>query len=404
MINSFLSRVFQHRHFWRDATFSEIADLYASRTLRVAATHIGVGFTSVFLYKTGYNLVFIFGFWALIYLGKALLTPLAGLVVSRIGTARGTLISNVIYIPAMIALGFMAKLGMPSIITFAICMGISGAIYEICYYMEFSRVKNPEHAGKEIGYMNILEKITITTSPIIGGLIAFIFGLPVTMWIAGVLFVLSAIPLFKKTDKSDIRQRVNIKGFPWKIAFSSMMASSSLGFDIIATSITWGLFIVIFIFPDANNDIYVILGVLSSLTILVTITTSVLYGKIIDNSKGGTLLKIGASSNSLVHLFRIFSLTPAGAVGVNVINEAATTAQNMAFLRGVFDITDISGHRVMYLVFINIMNNLGAVLACLVFIICEMVLGGILGFQAFFIVAAIMILGVNIAHFPIYRR
>jgi MFS family permease len=343
-------------------------------------------------------------FWALIYLGRALLSPVAGLLVSKIGTARGTLISNLIYIPAMVALGFMSNLGMPSILTFAICMGVSGVIYEICYYVEFSKVKSPQHAGKEIGYMNILEKLTITTSPIIGGLIALFFWLPVTMWIAGVLFAFSAVPLFKKGNNSETRQKISIKGFPWRTAISSVLASSSLGFDIVATSLVWGLFITIFIFPGSGSDIYVILGALSSLTILVTIITSLLYGKIIDNSRGGTLLGIGVISNSLVHLFRIFSLTPAGAVGVNIVNEAATTAQNMAFLRGIFDVSDISGHRIMYLVLVTMMSNIGAMIACLVFVACDLLLGGILGFRAFFIVASIMILGVGAARFPVYRR
>lgn len=404
MIKTFLNNILQRRHFWRDATFSEVADLYASRTLRVAAINIGTGFTSVFLYKAHYNLVFIMGFWAIIYLGKALLAPFAGLMVAKIGTAHGTLFSNLLYIPAMIALGFMPGLGISAIIVFAICMGISGTLYEICYFVEFSRVKNPMHAGKEIGYMNILEKITITISPIIGGFIALFFGLQVTMWVASILFAFSAIPLFKKTNKSETRQKFTIRGFPWRMAISSIFARSSEGFDVVASSIVWGLFVTIFIFPKSGDDIYVIIGILSSVTVLVAIVTSILYGKIIDKNKGGTLLKIGVGSNSLVHLSRIFVSTPAGAVGVNVVNETATTAQNMAFLRGMFDISDISGHRIMYLVGIDLMNSVGAMIACIAFILCDIGIGGIGGFRIFFVIAAVVILGVGTARFPIYRR
>jgi hypothetical protein len=203
MIKSLISLIFQRRHFWRDATFSEIADLYASRTLRLAAINIGAGFTSVYLYRSGYNLVFIMSFWALIYFAKVFIAPLAGILVSRIGAAKGTFISNLLYIPAMMALGFMSQLGLISIFIFAICMGVSVALYEVCYFIEFSIVKSPEHAGKEIGFMNILEKVAISLSPVIGGFIALVFGASTTMWVASVLFALAAIPLLKNSNKSE---------------------------------------------------------------------------------------------------------------------------------------------------------------------------------------------------------
>ncbi len=404
MMKLFLYRIFQRRHFWRYATFSQVADLYASRTLREAAIYIGAGFTSVYLYKAHYSIVFIMSFWAIIYFGKAIITPIAGLMVARIGTANGTLISNLLYIPAMLAIGYLPNWGIFAIIMFAICMGASGTLYGVCYLVEFSKVKNPIHAGKEIGFMNILERATIAISPVIGGLIALFFGVQVTMWVASVLFVLSAIPLLKSSSQSEKRQSITIKGFPWRMVINSLIARSCEGYDNVATTIVWGLFITIIIFPTAGNDIYVIIGALSSVMIIVAIIISIIYGKIIDNNKGGNLLKLGAISNSLVHLSRIFVTTPTAAVGVNIANETATTAQNMAFLRGMFDTADISGHRIMYLVGIELMNSIGAMVASIAMILCAMSFSKIDSFRAFFLIAAFVILGVGTARFPMYRK
>ena len=166
MIESILTRIYESRHFWRHATFGEVADLYLSRVLRAAAIHVGAGFTSVYLYELGYNLIFIVGFWAILYFCKVIITPLAGLWVARFGVAHSTLLSNILYIPAMIALGFVPEFGLISALFFAVFMGISGTLYELCYFVGFSIVKNPVNAGKEIGFMNILEKITIGLSPI----------------------------------------------------------------------------------------------------------------------------------------------------------------------------------------------------------------------------------------------
>lgn len=404
MIKIFISRIFQRHHFWRDATFSEIAELYASRTLRLAAINIGAGFTSVYLYRSGYDLIFIMTFWAMLYFVKSFIAPFAGILVSKIGPAKGTFFSNILYIPAMMALGFIPELGTLSVIIFAICMGLSVTLYEVCYFIEFSIVKNPEHAGKEIGFMNILEKIAISLSPVIGGGIALFFGAPTTMWVASLLFALAALPLLRNSNKSETQQHITVRGFPWRMALPSIVAKAATGFDLVASSIVWGLFLTIFVFPKSGDDIYVILGVLSSVTVVVAILTSIWYGKTIDKNKGGNLLKIGVFSNSMVHISRIFSVTPFDALGVNIVNEAATTAQNMAFLRGMFDTADISGHRILYLVAVDTMNNLGATIACVVMLVCANLTGGVEGFRIFFGISAFAILFVATARFPIYRK
>jgi len=404
MIKSFIYKILESRHFWRYATFGEIAELYASHTLRIAAIYLAAGFSSVFLYQEGYSLIFIMSFWAVFYLFKALISPIAGMFAARFGTAKGTLVSNLLYIPAMLALGLLPEFGWSALLVFAITMGISGTLYEVCYFVEFSRVKSVLHAGKEIGFVNIIEKLVISISPIIGGYIALAVGLQVVMFIAGLMFAVAAIPLLRKTNQSEKYQRINIRGFPWRVALPSIFAKGAVGFDIVATSTVWGLFVAIILFPSVGNDIYVILGVLSSVTIIVAIIASSIFGNIIDNQQGGYLMKVGIVSNAFVHLSRIFVATPIGAVGINIVNEAATTAQNMAFLRGMFDTADLSGHRIMYLVGVEIMNNIGAMLACIVMVLCASIIGGHDGFRAFFVISAVVILFVSSARFNIYRK
>jgi len=404
MIKDFFYRVLSRRHFWRDATFSEVAELYASRVLRLSASYVGAGFSTVFLYKEGYSLILILGIWALVYIIKTFLSPLAGIMIARIGTPKSTLISNILYIPAMVSMSLVEKFGFPAVLVFAIFMAISITIYQLCYYVEFSIVKNEVHAGKEIGYMNILEKLAITVSPIIGGFIALIFGPPAIMIVASVLFAIAAIPLLRKPSRSEQRQKVTLRGFPWRMALPSMVSRISLGFDSVASSVVWGLFVLIVIFPNSNNDIYVILGALSSLTVVVATVASIAYGKIIDKKKGGNLLKVGVVSNAIVHLSRVFTVTPVEVFGVNIVNEAATTAQNMALLRGVFDTADLSGHRIVYMVGGEAMDGVGGVLACIAMVLCQMSVGGVNGFRLFFIIAAFAILGNGLARFPLYRK
>lgn len=405
MLRSILTRIFARRHFWRYATFSEVAELYAAKTMRVIALNLGAGFASVYLYKTGYSIEFILCFWALFYIMKAFISIPAGIFAAKIGSKKGILTANILYIPAMIALGFVPEAGIPALIIAGVCMGISGTLHEICYFVEFSRVKSMAHAGKEIGFMNILEKIAVGVSPVIGGFIALLFGPSVTMWVAGLLFIFAAAPLFRTADRVEKHQRIVIKGFPWKVAMPSIYARAGVGFDIVATGTVWGLFIAIIIFPNFNNEIYVVLGILASITIVVAIASSYIFGKLIDNRRGGMLLRVGVIADSLIHASRAMVTTPAGVVGVNITDEVATTAQTMAFTRGMFDTADLSGHRVMYLMGIEIMSMLGAALACGVLLLCLMLTNNVeVGMRIFFVISALAILMIMSARFQLYRK
>jgi len=404
MIKSFIYRILENRHFWRYATFGQITELYALRTIRVIAMNIVSGFTSVYLYEAGYSVAFIMFFWLCFYLAKIPLSFFSSYILTVFGSRRGILISNLLYVPSMISLGLLPLIGSWSILLWGFFMAISASIYQICYMVDFSRVKSVKHAGKELAFINILEKIAIGVSPIIGGVIALWFGLPVVIWLTAFLFVLSALPIFWLVEPISIRQKVNFHGFPWRTNVCNIVAQFGVGFDVVTTGIIWSLFIVVAIFPGHGWDIYVKLGVLSSVTILTAIIISYAYGKLIDNSKGKQLLIISVLVNSLVHLSRPFASTASFIVGVNITNEISTTGYDIACLRGVFDAADLSGHRIAYLCFIDVMSNLGAAVACLTLLLCSLSLGDVSGFKLFFVMAAVFVLIISVARFNIYRK
>lgn len=404
MLKSIIYKILEKRHFWRYASFGEIAELYALRTVRVIAMNIVSGFTSVYLYEAGYSLGLIIFFWLCFYLAKIPLSILSSYIVTVCGTKRGIYISNILYVPAMIALGLLPMFGSISILFWGIFMAISASIYQLCYMVDFSRIKSIEHAGKELAFVNIIEKVAVGVSPIIGGLIALWYGLPVVIWITAILFVMSALPVFWLVEPVTIRQKIKFRGFPWRTNICNIVAQFGVGFDVVATGIVWSLFIVIVIFPGHGWDIYVKLGIMSSVTILTAVVVSFIYGKLIDNSKGRQLLLASVVVNSLVHLCRPFASNAMYIVGINIANETSTTGYDMACLRGVFDAADISGHRIAYLCMVDAVSNFGAATACLVLLLFSWLFGNVDGFNAFYISAAFFVLVIGVARFNIYRK
>ncbi|MDB5160514.1 MAG: hypothetical protein JWO99_777 [Candidatus Saccharibacteria bacterium] len=406
MLKNIIHQVLIRRHFWRHATFSEIAELYASRVLRMLALNIASSFMSIFLYQHGFSIPFIALFWATFFGFKSLIAIPAAALAARVGAKHGILISNLMYIPSMIAFAFVPEYGVWLLIPVVLFQGFSSALYSISYNIDFSKVKSIHHAGKEIAYMNIVEKITTGLSPLIGGVIAFLLGPQVVLAIAAVLFAIAAVPLLQTAEQELPRQKLDFKGFPWHLVRPNIVPQIALGFDVFTSGTVWTLFTAVFIIGvAATNEVYALNGALLSVVLFAALGASYAYGKLIDSKRGGDLLRIASVGNALTHVMRAFTTTPIQIAGLNVANEAATTGYTMAYTRGVFDNADLSGKRTTYLGIVEVLSNFGAALGGVVLFFLISTLGdGHRAIQVFFFVAAGIVLLIMTARFPLYRK
>jgi len=404
MIQALIHRLLQRRHFWRYATFSEVAELYASRTMRLFALRMVAVFTSIYMYQEGYSLVFITFFFAAFFFYKTLFAWPAALIIAQIGPKHGTFASNILAAISMIFLPFVPEYGIFALLAWSLFQASSTCLYDLCYLVDFSKVKNIEHAGKEIAYMNILEKVATGIGPVIGGVIASLFGPQLVMIIASVLFVLAAIPLFKTGEPTRTHQKLDFRSFPLRTTWRSLVAETAVGIDGYATGTAWTLFMMVIIFAGDGHEIYAKVGILASVALVSALLASYTFGRLIDHRRGGELLKIAVILNALTHAFRPFVGSLPGAVASNIANEAATTGYSMAFTRGMFDTADITGHRVVYLFLMELVVNLGASLAALILGFMLLMFGDEPGLKSYFFVVAIAVLVIGMPRFALYRK
>jgi MFS family permease len=406
MVRKFFHTLLLRRHFWRYATFSEVSELYVSRMLRMAALYMAASFMSIYLYQLGYSVATIGLFWAGFFFFKTLIALPVARFIAWIGPKHAILISNLLYIPAMVSFALLPEYGTWLLCVSLVFQGMSATMYSIAYMIDFSKVKSVEHAGKEIAYMNIFEKITTGLAPLVGGFIAFLFGPQVVIIIAAILFAAAAVPLFKTGEQVRVKQKMTFRGFPWRLLFAHSLAQISSGFDIFASGTVWMLYVVILILgiTSGNNSVYAVTGALVSVVFIVAIVASYTYGRIIDRRRGGELMKVGAVANSLTHLLRPFVTTPISVAGMNAANELATTGYTLPYTRAVFDNADLSGARVTYLGLVEVQSNLGAALGALILTIIAYLSSEKFALQSFFFIAAAVALLVLTARFPLYKK
>lgn len=405
MIQNLLHRILIRRHFWRYATFSEISELYASRLLRMLALNLAASFMSIFLYQQGFSISFIALFWGIFFFWKTIIALPAAAIAARIGAKHGILLSNLMYIPSMIFFALVPVYGSWLLILVVLLQGTSAALYSISYSTDFSKVKSVLHAGKEIAYMNIVEKVTTGLSPLIGGLLAFVFGPQVVLVIAAVLFSLAAAPLLRTDEQERPRQRLNFKGFPWHLVRPNIAAQIAIGFDAFTSGTVWTMFVAVYILGVTSaNSIYAENGALLSVVLFAALGASYAYGKLIDQKRGKELLRIASIANSLTHAARSFILSPVSVAGLNIANEAATTGYTMAYTRALFDNADLSGQRITYLGIVELQSNLGAAIGGLILFLLASVMEDKTSIHLFFFIAAAVVLLITTARFPLYRK
>jgi len=371
----------------------------------MAALFIASAFMSVYMYQIGYSIGHISLFWAAFYLFKTIIAlPVAGLI-ARIGPKHSILVSNLLYIPAMISFVFLPVLGPWLLLPVLILQGTSASMYAIAYIIDFSKVKSIEHAGKEIAYMNIFEKTTTSISPLVGGVLAYFFGPQFVLVVAALLFALAAVPLFNSGEQVQIGKKLQFKGFPWRLIRQHWIAQVAIGYDIFASGTVWTLYTaVIVIGISSSNEIYVITGALLSVVLVATLISSYIYGKIIDKKQGGMLMKASIVANSITHLVRPFITSPFTVAGANIANEVTTTGYSMPYARAVFDNADLSGHRATYIGMVDALSNFGAFLAAGTLGILVLAAGSNFALTNFFFVAAVAALLILTAHFSLYKK
>lgn len=317
--------------------------------------------TAIYLYQNGYHLTFIMGYFACYFVVRGAMVLPSSFVIARIGPKHATLISNLLYVPGLFCLTQLPEYGLPALAVFGLFQAMSVALYDVSYMVNFSKVKKDDHVGKELGFMFIIERVTHSLSPLVGGFVAYLFGPESTMVFAAIVFGLAALPLLFTPEPTKTHQHITFRGLNWKKIRKNLVAEAALGADFVISSSTWTLFLAIAIFGTTTNTVYAQIGALASFTVIASLAFAKIYGILIDRRRGGELLRVGAIANSLIHLVRPFIATPVGAVMINVTNEAATTGYTMPFVKGMFATADdLPGYRIVYLSCMSIAASIGA--------------------------------------------
>ena len=354
MIKKALHRILRHRHFWRDASFDELSEVYVAIMFRsLALALIGV-FVPVFLIRQGYGFNGVAVFFVFFFLARTVMDIVGGFMTARIGPKHTMLVSYIFQIAAALLFVTLPEQSWPLWIP-AILWGSSNSIFYVAFHTDFSKIKHSSHGGKEIGYVNVMERAGGMIGPAFGGIIATIFGGQYIFLVAIALLLIGISPLFRTAEPVKTRQKLRFSDFDVDKIKPDLTSYAFYAVENNLCIALWPAFLTLFVFQE---NIYATIGSLASIGVIVSMLAAYGVGKMVDKKQGGRLLRFATIANSCVYLIRPFVRGIPAVLGINTVNDALTISYRIPYTKGWYDKADsFPGHRIVYL---SVMESFGS--------------------------------------------
>lgn len=348
MLKQIVSKFLKHRHFWRDVGFDELSELYISVMFRSLSISITGLFVPVYLLQLHYSITQILMVVAWYFTFRSVFADVvSAYTIARIGPKHTMLLGYLFLITSTGLFLTLPTAFWPLWLVGGI-WGMSASFFFIPFHVDFSKVKHRKHGGKELGFISIVERVGNAMGPLIGGLVATLFGGQYIFLAAIILLTVGLVPLFRTAEPVRLKQHLDFKGFKIDNLKRDFVSVVGIGIENTLTMYIWPLFLGLFVLT--GTSVYVKLGAISSISFIVSICSAQAIGRLIDRRQGRSLLRLSATANTVVHLLRPFVSNLPLALGINMANEAVTSGYRMPYYKGLYDAADdLPGYRIVYI-------------------------------------------------------
>ena len=401
MLKNVLYYFLERRHFWRYVGFDQLSELYTSMLLRSMGLNLVGIFIPIYLYMNGTTLPNVMLFMVGVY-GMRIISDLTcGFVVACYGTKLTMLASNVLQLASLGMLLTLNDYYWP-LWLIATVWAISLSLFYIAYHVNFSKIINMKHGGKEIGLMTMFERGGAILGPLIGGLVATVYGADKTIIAAIILFVLASIPLLVGADPIKPNQRITLRGLDLRRFWRDYVTHFGLGYDTAISTGLWPLYLGVVIF---SASAYAGVGLVTSIGIVAAILSARAIGSLVDRQHGRPLLRWSIATKSVINLVRPLIYSSTGSALLNVMQEATSTGIRLPFTKGMYDRSDrLPGYRIAYIISMEIIGDLGKVMTWLVPWILTFYIDPVSAIATGFVIGGFVTLLGNIERFPALNK
>lgn len=372
--------IFHFPHYFTSHLRLQVKELYVATAIMDLAAATMLIFEPIYLYeKLGLGVDKILWFFVLVYIVYLFLIPFGAKFAAKFGFKPSLIVSIPIQLAYWACL-FFAKDVPHLVLVAAFFYGLAKSFYWPAFGAILAKYSHTGQMGREFGALMALVQLTQIFGPLIGGIIAQVAGGEYLLIVAGVVYALSAIPLFMHKEKTEIlnyRFTDTIKFFYTQ----SRQALAYLGFgEELVFLVAWPVFIYLTVQAYGSS------GLLVTVASLLSAILCLYLGKITDGKSKFSVLKFGSILSFIFWIVRPFLPT---APGVLATDTAGRTAKNLFYI----PVNTITYQRAQekgvlsYIVFFEQSLSIGKILTA---ILCAIIFSATASFTPIFFLAAIL--------------
>jgi len=344
-VQHIVEHLIHNRRFWHRIEFSELSQLYISMSLKSLALSLVAIFIPVYLYDLGYSLIEIALFYTGYFIFRVPMTLLAGWLTVRAGPKHVLSYSYAALLVSLAAFLSLPLYGWP-LGALALLQAVFNSFFFVGYHVDFSKVEDDKQAGKQLSKMNILVRTAAAVGPFIGGALATIYGVHVSLALAVVLVMTAIWPLMRTAETTPKTKSFDFASFNLRRQKRNLTALIGESIARQSTLVIWPLWLSVFVFTDG---VYVKIGLVASISILTSLVAVRYFGALIDRAKAKLLLAGAASLGAVINTLRIFAQNIGMVALVNVSLELSESAQILVASKGIYGEAEAADDRVGYI-------------------------------------------------------
>jgi MFS family permease len=319
-----LSDYHQVRHHLFRMKYTELNEIYYFMSFRSFALSLITIFLPIFLYQGGFGISNIFLLYGLMYFFELCFEYPSGALLKKWGPKHGMIISLPFLIFHLWQIITISSYQWP-IWTIALSGGLSLAFYWQSYHYDFSRSKRKSRATGDVAKLYIIMSIFGASAPLLGGLIASLYGMKALLSVVSLLFFVASFFLFRTKDRNFRKGKLNLSKIDIKVIKKDLISYAGMGWESVAAGQIWPLFLGLVVSSYAK------LGLVTSLALLLTVVITYWTGKRSDKGKRIDMIRYGSFANAIVSVGQIFVETTTQAFAANMGRSLAQSMQISPF-------------------------------------------------------------------------
>lgn len=305
----------------------QLKEMYAFILIFSFAASLITVFEPVFFFKQGFALWQIALYYAIHYILYVILIPCGGMFAARFGYERSLTASTPIFVIYFLTLASLPTI--PNLFWAApVVLTVFKILYWPAYHATFASYTDGHNRGTEQSLISLVDYSAGVLGPILGGILAMVYGFPALFIVAAAIVSLAGIPLLRTKERYHIRTFSYTSA--WRIVLSRQhrrlfIAMAGWGENLIHL-VLWP----IFVFSVVGS--VEALGFIAALSAAVMAGWGFVVGEITDRFTPRRTLKIFVPLSMLGYVFRSLAQLPLAAVGADVWARTTQISVSIPFL------------------------------------------------------------------------